>query len=827
MKMNDQTKQDSNYSPSDFMKGRRPELYSDSTYSQKKSLDKEIFEYHLHTITSRKQEYEFERFCTLLAEKELCPNLLPQTGPTGGGDSKVDSETYPVADAISANWYEGVAREAGKERWAFAFSAKEKWGGKVRSDVKKIAETDRGYTVVYFMTNQFVSDKKRADMEDELSSAYSFTVRILDRTWIVDAVLEKGHEDIASDALGLSVDYKRTKHTGALDSEREETLKEVDELVTERANSLTKYALAEEVLKSAFIARELERSKVEVYSRFDRAIALAVEVGHTFQKIRCKYQKAWTAFWWYEDYETLDSLYDEVEALVLTTTFAEEYEYLVNLFIVSSRSGENLCTEKIKARKAKILTQLELFSKEDDRPNNALYARSLSVSIQLQDALLSEEKLAEVFHEIKLILQESETITGFPVIMLIRIIQEIGSLLPDLEIVDEAFDIAGVILDKKATEESAVDLLIDRANYKLAHGKPYDALAKIEAAIDKSASHETRKTRVRLLLLASQMYKSIGLLWASRSSAVLALEQVFNEFADSGFGSRLIERTFITLIWTELELGRILHVLNIHHLLQNFIGKYGDPEKDLDDEEYRLIDPVLAMLISKTEPDDLEALSAFLPVFDNHQLHCSHDGLLYALGYDDDVFESLKEVFETKEELDRHFELWPMQPAYRDLPSTPVIFKNDKGTIFSRVLGVKLTVSFEKHDSAITFSETLLASFEAMLARYLNEQVYPFTEELKIDISLDESDAPVPSYEFIGAPTDVDLRIRIPAESRYGSLEERGKYREALHEIMLLAMVRIVHFAKGEETIKELAEKTKSSTAMAMILSDMFVSGMA
>jgi len=155
------------FSPSDFMRGRRPELYSDSTYTQQKILSREILEYHLHTITSRKQEYEFERFCTLLAEKELCPNLLPQTGPTGGGDSKVDSETYPVADAISASWYEGLAREASKERWAFAFSAKKKWNEKVRSDIQKIASTKRGYTVVYFITNQFVSDKKRSEMEDQ------------------------------------------------------------------------------------------------------------------------------------------------------------------------------------------------------------------------------------------------------------------------------------------------------------------------------------------------------------------------------------------------------------------------------------------------------------------------------------------------------------------------------------------------------------------------------------------------------------------------------------------------------------------------------------
>ena len=72
-----------------------------------------------------------------LPKKEICPNLVVQTGPTGGGDSKVDTETYPVADEIAMRWYEGIGREAAQERWAFAFSAKEKWRPKIRADVEK------------------------------------------------------------------------------------------------------------------------------------------------------------------------------------------------------------------------------------------------------------------------------------------------------------------------------------------------------------------------------------------------------------------------------------------------------------------------------------------------------------------------------------------------------------------------------------------------------------------------------------------------------------------------------------------------------------------
>jgi len=61
-----------------------------------------------------------------------------------GGDSKVDSETYPVADDLSLGWYIGIGTEAASEGWGFAFSTMMSWRGKLRSEVAKLAETERG-----------------------------------------------------------------------------------------------------------------------------------------------------------------------------------------------------------------------------------------------------------------------------------------------------------------------------------------------------------------------------------------------------------------------------------------------------------------------------------------------------------------------------------------------------------------------------------------------------------------------------------------------------------------------------------------------------------
>lgn len=109
----------------DFLKSRRPNKFSDSILVKKAKLTRDFFDFYLNSLTSRSQEKQFEEFCKRIAELEICPNLITQTGPTGGGDSKVDTETYPVSDDTVLTWYSGLGREAAFERWAFAISAKQ------------------------------------------------------------------------------------------------------------------------------------------------------------------------------------------------------------------------------------------------------------------------------------------------------------------------------------------------------------------------------------------------------------------------------------------------------------------------------------------------------------------------------------------------------------------------------------------------------------------------------------------------------------------------------------------------------------------------------
>jgi len=188
-------------SPSQFMRDLRPEYYSDTEDRVAYLLDKSTLEYYLETITPRNETHGFEIFCRKLCERTICPNLRPQTGPDGGGDSKADTETYPVADEISA-LYIGEAN-GGRERWAFPISSQKTWSKKVRSDVQGIIETGRKYDRIIFVTSRFARAKDRARIEDELTKKYSIPVTIHDRSWIVKEIIEKDRKDIAFNYLGI------------------------------------------------------------------------------------------------------------------------------------------------------------------------------------------------------------------------------------------------------------------------------------------------------------------------------------------------------------------------------------------------------------------------------------------------------------------------------------------------------------------------------------------------------------------------------------------------------------------------------------------------
>ena len=217
------------------MRRLRPEYYSDTVDRTIYQLDAPTLAYHLDTITARNQTHAFEIFCRKLCERTICPNLKPSTGPEGGGDSKADTETIPIANEIAKLTYVGEAN-GGRERWAFAFSAKKRWTEKARSDIAGIFSTGRGYQKIFFITSRHARARDRARVEDELTNKYGVTVTILDRTWIVEQVIDADRKDLAFNYLDVGQEVADTHRLGPSDYSRAQQLENIEkELVDPQA----------------------------------------------------------------------------------------------------------------------------------------------------------------------------------------------------------------------------------------------------------------------------------------------------------------------------------------------------------------------------------------------------------------------------------------------------------------------------------------------------------------------------------------------------------------------------------------------------------------
>lgn len=316
--------------------------------------------------------------CRRIAEVEICPNLLPQTGPTGGGDSKVDSETYPVAEEISTFWYYGNGNRAATERWAFAISAKKDWKPKVKSDIAKIVkvnhEEKRGYTKAFFMSNQYISDKKRADTEDELRKLYNLDVRILDRTWLLNKALKSTKNiEITIKCFGLSDSFADEIQIGERDYKRKREYEQNEnKLLNDNMKNAEIVALSK---RNLILARELEFSKQQILGLIERNNRIAKEYGMTVDIAEAFYDAAWTIYWWYSDAELYYNYYKEYEKVAITENNVNFFINLttlwMNLYSLASENKNIL----LKTHTEQLKEKYKYFVSDPSKPNTVIEAK--------------------------------------------------------------------------------------------------------------------------------------------------------------------------------------------------------------------------------------------------------------------------------------------------------------------------------------------------------------------------------------------------------------------------------------------------------------------
>lgn len=800
----------SQLSPKEFLKSRRPERFSDTVFQDIPELDRSILEYHLDTLTNRSEELRFESFARGLLERTVCPNLLPHTGPSGGGDSKVDSETYPVAETLSMGWYVGNPSNAAAERWAFAFSAKKDWRPKVADDVSKIVATNRGYAKAFFVSSQFIRDKVRAEVEDSLRTKHGIDVRIFDRTWILNKVFSNRLEDFAIEQLDIKTSVRREIQKGPRDTAREQAFNTVEDEINNilSTNNRTPI-LVEKCLMAADLARSMERPRTEVEGLYARAIRFAQDCGTTHQEILCSYEQAWTTFWWHEDARIFFNDYTKLESLADGSRNVYELELWTNLFfclhIAVGRGDLDASEIDLQRRAALLIASLDQVTLDHDRPSAVLQARALNLRIQL---LVSEPDQKEsILRQLIDVVREAEHFIGFPLAPVAELVAELGTLFGHLPAYQELFEVVMQTTSRRQGELSAARMLLSRGAQQIDAGQSYESIRSFGRAMGRLFKHESQEDAVRALYLCSHAYEQVGLLWAARGTLLAASALAIRQYWSYEEVTPEQAVCFNRMKWIELRLGRVAHLLVWHELdctVRSILFDRGYAMRMLNKKD-EMFDPLLGVLMLRSDHWDLQELTRLPDVLSSLQLPGAAVALLYALGHEDKVPSGLTGTDDRPDSRHDLFRKWRDQPMAVDLPPHPHLYLEQTVTLASRVAGCHVSVNCKNATPYVELAESLLACIEALLATAVVDQLVAREPDFKITIRASDFAEDPFTFETMdedGKPyVEVSCRAFMPHKL---TPEEQTRLKNRLFDLLVHILARGFIMKQPESLITKL-----------------------
>jgi hypothetical protein len=732
--------------PSDFYRLRRPEYFSDSEIIHTVELPREQLAFELSQITTNQKQDEFETLCRRLSEKLITPNLIPQVGPTGGGDGKTDAETYPVSSDISDRWFIPENGWEKDEKWAFAFSAKETWKSKAEKDVAKIIDTKRDYTKIFFITNQTPSSKKKKDAQDELKVKYGIEVVILDGIWILEKVFDNKLLDIVVDSLNLSEVYKDKKVVvGSNDAERNKLLHELEEKI-QNSNRYSEFdfQLVEDALEVAMLSRKLERPRDEVEGKFDRALRLCKKLNREKQWIRVYYQRAWTYLYYFDDFSAFIADFKEFKKYISNASSISEIELYVNLFnslrgfCAANCDLESFEVDLSKERDSLYLL-LDNFSTKEDKPCSSLIAKFYKKIELLMDSIPEEKSPNKHLEELSSLLLDSEGLIDFPFDTFKKMFEELGVLFPDNFEYDNLIDTIAFLDEKRSSELAAGHTFLRRAIQKFDSKHYKSSIIYFGKSVLKLAKEEAYEGLYIALKGLGYAYNEMGLLWASNNCFISASSIAFKSWYQEGILDSRVYDCAKQLAINEQFIGRIPNFLTWHELFHVIANQIEKEEKG-EIPVYELFDACLSVRLLNTNSEQDSLLTLLPDILENQSLWLSQNSVLYKLGHEEIIKSDYRRIgIENKENLKKHFELIAGQPFKEQMVYETNLLSGDKVNIISKILGCSFIFKFEQDLELLFAAESLAAFFESFLATSLNN-VIPTKETILFELKRDEKE---------------------------------------------------------------------------------------
>ncbi len=795
-------------SPRAFLKGRRRNSFSDSVIVKTAALNRSMLDQHLETLTIRGQENEFAEFTRKLCQLEICPNLRPQTGPVGGGDSKVDSETIPVSSQTQLAYYQGEDNQS-KDLFAFAMSAKKKWTEKVRNDVRKINALSRGYKRIYFVTNQAARDKTRADIEEELTTECGAEVIILDKTWILDRVFTNRREMLAIEELEMGSGLEEVVEVGPLDLQRRKKLQELNASIDEAVSKdMITHRVVGNAIDAALLAKELDDPRTDVEGQFERAIRMARQYGNKEHLFTALYQKAWATFFWFEDFNTFLELYDEVEPLAVESRSIFAVERLSNLWALLLALAVKLdlvSKELLNKKKETLCTVLKEIVANEASPSASVHAEAMLCMLALTTLPDNNQDEGAQFRKLRDILDRGNTLIGFPFEPIVSLLTELDFVFSGIKEYEELQEHLVEIVTKRRGDIPAAELLLQRGIQHLKAKRYYLAIDCLGRSLHRFYKHESKNQLVRALALLGGAYQEVGLLWAARGALLNAAAHATSDFWVYNEINTAQLRCYDQLKLIEVQLGRVGPALDWHavHLPLAMQLASTDEERGVVLQRSIHFGTLLGLLLIKTRDEDLKAVEKLPDTLIDMNLVFAGFGLVYRLTGKEGLSDSFIQQLEG-EEPETFFGYWLSQPKREELPDFPDFYLPNDVKLRSRTLGCEFIVNTKKSSPEIEISEYVSAALESFLSTAIKLHAVPRNRIAIVNIIRDESLGADLSYKF---NTDGKSTIDVTCGNfnpHSLSKEEQFKISSKVSEIVLHLIAGTIMFPDPEVDLEKL-----------------------
>ena len=713
---------------------QRPHLFSDSYVEYAIPLTKELFAFQLSQLSTDKKQSLFEKFILRTAGRIMIPNIRPQTGPDGGGDGKVDGDTYYVAPEIARKAIVGEDGWEGKEI-AIAISCKKVWKDKVQSDVQKIVGTGRGYSRVLFFSNQKIKSSLLHETEDALRQQYGIPVQILDGSWCENAVFEKGCKDIALEELGFSDEYKQKREIiGPEDRKRQIRL---DELTAEInayqvQNVDTNYVdLLEEY---ALLVRGLGRPREDVENAFGRVIRESRSVGSSQQQYNLLYELAWTRYHWFHDVDATYTLYLELKQKQQETSNVTRIEKLTNILtLLFNVSMVGLFDEAIIVEEISYLqTYLDGIKDDEEKKSSALYLRIYLAEHEIMKKMLRKEPVEDAVCNIIPLIKESVNHLELSIETEYEIISHLGTCIYDNQEFEDFIDWFSEEMSNRDAEISKGRIQFDRGCQLLGKGDFVEAIRHFGHCIRAMEKEESKGDLVKATGMMAEALSGLELMYSAEVYYVRTLSLLMQNFYETGSVPHLLITVLQRLCDIELFAGRFVMYLNWRELLWVVSNNGAENlSKDFLDRD-NLRDSSWACRFAGA---DLTSDSiALLPdILDRNGMPVTETYLKVALGYKELVSKEIVEIMD-----DDLQEKMLEQPVQKQFVGNLKIAKDGETYIETTVLDCRFIVRYPNTCEMQVVAEMWLASIEILFATLGFSDV--IIHSTKVEVKVEEGD---------------------------------------------------------------------------------------